>query len=351
LLTVFGIAIGVGLIVSLGAITQGMVQELTSFASQGGAELLAMQADVASMDYSVIEERVGRAIAGLPQVQDVSGIMWGVSSGEDVPFLVVFGLDPNSRAIRHFRLTEGRGIQRRNEAMLGRTAAESLKKAVGDVIRLPGGLFQITGIYETGLAYEEGGAVIALGDAQSAFQKPRQVSMYQIKVRDPDQVEVVRDLIEHRFGDHVSVSMAASFIEDSADIKNMEAMLGAIFLLAIVVGSIVVTNTMVMTVLERTREIGTLRAVGWRQSRVLWMILSESLLLSAIAAGGGLLIGAGFTAGLQAIPGIGLLLSASYTPQIIIQAVGISLFLGAVGGLYPAWRASRLRPVEALRYE
>jgi putative ABC transport system permease protein len=128
-------------------------------------------------------------------------------------------------------------------------------------------------------------------------------------------------------------------------------MLEAIFALAIVVGGVVVTNTMVMAVLERTREIGTLRAVGWRQKRVLWMILSESLLLSLLAAGLGILVGVVFTTGLQAIPGFGMLITGVYTPQVIAQAVGVSLFLGAAGGLYPAWRASRLRPVEALRYE
>ena len=192
---------------------------------------------------------------------------------------------------------------------------------------------------------------MALPDAQAAFEKPRQVSLLQIKVRDPDQVEAVRAQIEERFGDDVSVSTTATFIENSSDIQNTRAMLGAIFALAVLVGGVVVTNTMVMAVMERTREIGTLRALGWRQSRVLWMILSESLLLGLIAAGLGILVGMGLGAGLGAIPGFGAFISAAYTPQIIIQAVLVSLFLGAIGGLYPAWHASRLRPVEALRYE
>jgi putative ABC transport system permease protein len=287
----------------------------------------------------------------MPEIEDVSGIVWGFSAGQDVPFLFVFGVEPNGRAIRHFRIVEGERIHGRGEIMLGQAAAESLKKQVGDVIGLPGGVFRVTGIYETGVAYEEGGGVMALRDAQTAFQKPRQVSMYQIKLRDPTQAEAVRARIEERFGDDVSVSMAADFIENTADIQNMRAMLGAIFVLAILVGGVVVTNTMVMAVLERTREIGTLRALGWRQVRVLWMILSESLLLSLIAAGLGLLVGIGFTGGLRAIPAYGNFVTAVYTPQVIVQAIMVSVFLGAAGGLYPAWHASRLRPVEALRYE
>jgi ABC-type antimicrobial peptide transport system permease subunit len=351
LLTMGGIAIGVGLIVSLGAITEGIIRDFTALTAQGGAELIAMQADVADMGYSAIEERIGYAIAAMPEVEDVSGIVWGFSSGQDMPFLIIFGMDPNGRAIRHFRTVEGERIHGRGEVMLGQAAADTLDKQVGDVMTLPGGVFRVTGIYETGVAYEEGGGVMALRDAQTAFQKPRQVSLYQIKVRDPSQAEAVRAQIEARFGDDVSVSTAATFIENTSDIQNTKAMLGAIFALAILVGGVVVTNTMVMAVLERTREIGTLRAVGWRQLRVLWMILSESLLLSLVAAGLGMLVGVGFTAGLRAIPGFGTFITATYTPQVIAQAVGISLFLGATGGLYPAWHASRLRPVEALRYE
>ena len=351
LLTMGGIAIGVGLIVALGAITEGIIRDFTALAAQGGAELIAMQSNVADMGYSVIEERVGHAIGAMPEVDDVSGVVWGFSIGQDVPFLIIFGMDPNSGAIQHFQIVEGERIQGRGELMLGKAAADTLKKQVGDVIRLPGGIFRVTGVYETGIGYEEGGGVMALPDAQAAFDKPRQVSMLQIKVHDPDQVEAVRAKIENRFGDDVSVSTTATFIESSSDIQNTKAMLGAIFVLAVLVGGVVVTNTMVMAVIERTREIGTLRALGWRQSRVLWMILSESLLLGLIAAGLGVLVGVGLSAGLGAIPGYGGILSAVYTPRVIVQAVAISLFLGAIGGLYPAWYASRLRPVEALRYE
>jgi ABC-type antimicrobial peptide transport system permease subunit len=351
LLTMGGIAIGVGLIVSLGAITEGVIQDFTAFAAQGGAELVATQANVADMGYSVIEERVGHAIAAMPEVADVSGTVWGFSMGKDAPFLIIFGMDPNGSAIRHFRIVEGEPIRGRGEIMLGKTAADTLEKQVGDVMKLPGGAFRVTGIYETGIGYEEGGGVMALRDAQAAFEKPRQVSLLQIKVHDPDQVETIRARIEERFGDDVSVATTATFIESSSDIQNTKAMLGAIFVLAILVGGVVVTNTMVMAVMERTREIGTLRALGWRQARVLWMILGESLLLSLIAAGLGILVGAGLTAGLKAIPGYGGLITAAYTLQVVVQAVAISLFLGASGGLYPAWYASRLRPVEALRYE
>ena len=351
LLTIGGIAIGVGFIVSLGAMADGMLREMSAYVGGGGAQLVAVQQGVADMGYSVIEERVGRAIAAMPQVEDVSGTVWGVSTGADQPMLFMIGAEMKSHVLNRYHILEGTSIRRRGETLLGKTAADTLEKRVGDVMSLPGGVYRVVGIFETGVAYEDNAAVIALEDDQSEFQQPRQVSLYQITVKDFDQVETVRRQIEDRFAEDVSVSMAAEFVENSADFQNFQAMLGALFAMALVVGGVVVTNTMVMAVMERTREIGTLRALGWRQSRILWLILSESLLLSLLAAGAGILAGIGLNSLLATISGVGGLLAAHYSLRIFVQAVVVSLLLGLAGGLYPAWHASRLRPVEALRYE
>ena len=131
----------------------------------------------------------------------------------------------------------------------------------------------------------------------------------------------------------------------------MSAMMWAISAMAILVGGIGMANTMFMSVFERTREIGTLRALGWRRRRVLWTVLKESFVLSLI----GVLIGVAFSAllsfTLRLIPMWGEALTIILSGALLLQALIIALALGALGGLYPAWRASKLSPVEALRYE
>ncbi|MDW8072383.1 MAG: ABC transporter permease [Anaerolineae bacterium] len=351
LLTMIGIAIGSALILSLGAITEGSIQQLNAFVSRGGAELVAVQAGVADMGYSVVDERVGRAIAAMPEVAYVSGILWGVSTGEKLPFLFILGIDPADPSLSRYRIVQGRYIMARHEVMLGHTAARNLKKKVGDTIILPGGVYRVVGIFETGTAYEDAAGVIALREAQRAFQKRHQVSLYQIKLRDPSQAQAVRDRIEARLGDEVSVSLSATFGENLTDFQNAQAMMNAVFALALIVGGIVVTNTMMMSVMERTREIGTLRALGWCRARVLWMVLSEALVLSGLAGGIGLLVGFALTRMLQSVPDFGAFLTAVYTPQLVGQSLAIALLLGLAGGLYPAWCAAQLQPVEALRYE
>jgi len=106
-----------------------------------------------------------------------------------------------------------------------------------------------------------------------------------------------------------------------------------------------------MSVLERTREIGVLRALGWRRRRVLGMILRESLALGAVGGACGILMGVGLAGLLRLVPGTWGAIEPLYTPQLFAQAMVVAMVAGVVGGLYPAWRATRLRPVEALRYE
>ena len=108
---------------------------------------------------------------------------------------------------------------------------------------------------------------------------------------------------------------------------------------------------MMMSVFERTQEIGVLRALGWRRGRVLRMVIAESLAISLLAGAAGLVIGVALGGLLQLAPLYGPFLKTTYTPDLFVQALAFALALGAIGGLYPAWRATRLQPIEALRYE
>jgi putative ABC transport system permease protein len=106
-----------------------------------------------------------------------------------------------------------------------------------------------------------------------------------------------------------------------------------------------------MSVYERTREIGTLRAVGWRRRRVLAMVLKESVVLSLLGALVGFVSAIAFLWLMQFIPIWGDYMGITLSANLLSTTLLIALLLGAIGGIYPAWRASNLSPVEALRYE
>jgi ABC-type antimicrobial peptide transport system permease subunit len=209
----------------------------------------------------------------------------------------------------------------------------------------------VVGIVETGSTYEDGGAIISLSEAQQLLKKPHQVMLMSIKLKDPAQTEVVRARLAAEYPKLV-FARSAEFTENLSDMENMRVMFNAIFLLTLLVGSIALMNTMVMSIYERTREIGVLRAVGWRASMVLREMLAESLILTLSSGALGFVSAWLLIAGMRAMPSLGVMReSFAITPVVAGEALALCLVLGVVGGLYPAWRATRLSPVEALRYE
>jgi ABC-type antimicrobial peptide transport system permease subunit len=349
-LTILGIAIGLASVVTLSGLTDGFMGQYSQLVSGGEADLTARQANASGIGYSTIADRAGRQIAMLPGVESVSGAVMGIVQTEQMPFFIIMGYSPYEPAINHFKMVEGRLISGNREIMIGRPAAALLQVGVGDIMRLKDVGFRVVGIFETGVTWEEGSGIISLRDAQSLFGKPRQVTMLYINVNDPQQAESIRHTIQSAFPE-IAVAPSSEFVESGPEMQSMNAMMWAISAMAILVGGIGMANTMFMSVFERTREIGTLRALGWRRRRVLWAVLKESLVLSLI----GVLIGVAFSAmlslTLRLIPMWGEALTIILSAALLLQALIIALALGALGGVYPAWRASKLSPVEALRYE
>jgi len=349
LLTVIGIGIAIMAIVLLGAMGDGVIESVSGMAGGGGAQLVGSETD-ASMDLSKIDEGVVRRIAMLPGVRAAEGFLTGYTALGDLPFFIVFGYQPRGLGIRDFPIVEGQGLTANRQIILGRVAAENLGKEVGQVLRIFESSFKIVGIYETGVAFEDGGGVLTLRDAQRLFGQPHKVSFMAVWLEDAKQAELVEQQIETRFPE-VSLSKASDFAEGLTDMQMMEASTWGIAMMALIVGGLGMTNTMVMSVFERTREIGVLRAMGWSKHRVLGMIVRESVALSLLGGIAGIVTGVVLGMVLSMSPEMQGWIRMVYSVGLFAQALFTALGLGILGGVYPAWRASNLQPVEALRYE
>jgi ABC-type antimicrobial peptide transport system permease subunit len=315
------------------------------------SEIMLRQADVADTSLSAIDQRVGAKIAAMPEVSHVSGsVMTAVMMPEAGGFFILQGFAPNELSIQRFTIIDGRPLTSNHQIILGGTVAEALNKKAGDTIDLSGVRFRIVGIYESGVSWEELGGVITLRDAQSFMGRPRKVTMYAVKLNDPDQAEAIVDEINQQFPE-VHATLSGDFLEQMPDMESSDAMMGAISFLAIVIGGVGVLNAMLMAVYERTREIGVFRALGWRRFSILSMILREALLLGLLGGFAGIALAIGLVYMLQMVPAVGSMLTPLWEPDIFIRAIGVALALGLAGGLYPAFRATRLEPIEALRYE
>ncbi len=350
-LTTLAIGVGIATIVALGGLSAGFIESFNALAMGGEADLVAVEADISDMGYSTVDERVGARLSTLPDVEAVAGIGIAFEMSEKNPLLVILGYHPRQFAIRRFRIVEGEPLTANRQVIVGHQAAEVIGVDVGDTLRMLDSGFRVVGIYETGAALEDNGVVVSLRDAQRLAGRPRQVSMYVIKLRDPERAEAVRAKLNTNFAE-IDVSLTAEFAENLPDFQSMEMMVEQISFLAIIIGGVGMLNTMLMSVLERTREIGVLRALGWRRRQVIGMILLEALMLGTVGGACGILLGMGMAWGLTQLPGvIGGMLTPRYNVEMLGQALALALVTGGMGGIYPAWRATRMQPVEALRYE
>jgi ABC-type antimicrobial peptide transport system permease subunit len=349
-LTSLGMAVGIAAIIALNAMTEGFIDDFTALAMGSEVDLMAIEADASDMGYSTIDERVGARLSTLPEVESVSGVGFAFASTDEMFIFFMMGYHPRESAIQHFRIVEGQPLSTNRQIILGRQSAETLGLEVGDTMRVLDSSFRVAGIFETGVAFEESGGVITLRDSQRLSGRPHQVSMYGIKVRDPEKVDEVRSYLAANFPE-IDVSLSSEFAENLPDMQSMDQMVGQIAFLAVLLGGVGMLNTMLMSVLERTREIGVLRALGWRRRQVVGMILREALALGVIGGVVGILLGMGLAGMIGLIPGVGEMIKPSYSFQLFLLALAVATVTGVLGGLYPALRATRMQPVEALRHE
>ncbi len=350
LITVAGLGLGVGFIVSLIAVVDGFSALFGQLGAAGEVELMVEQAKASDASFSVIDERLADKIAMRDDIRSVSKLVLGMSSAPGLPFFIVFGLDPHEQFIEHYRVVEGSPIDRPKEIMLGRTAARSLKREVGELLAISGSSYRISGIFENGVAFEDSGGVMSLTDAQKLFRKPGQVSFMGISVMDPSRAGDIAADLEQVYPE-LMVAKVSKFTERMNDLQVTNAMLDALILITMLVGGVVMMNAMLMSVFERTQEIGVLRALGWSRARVVGMVAVEALALSILSAAAGIGIGVVLASAFALEPTMGAFLLPTYSPELFLRVTVLAVVLSVVGAVYPTLRAAGLRPVEALRYE
>ncbi len=350
-LTLSAIGLTVGSIIALEGMVRGTVSTFDTMFMAGNAEVMLRQADVADTSLSAIDERTAARIAAMSDVKSTSGIVISaVMMPESNLFLIILGYAPNEPAIQRFKIVDGKPLASNHQVMVGRAIADSLKKGVGDTIELSGIRYRICGIYESNASWEEMGGVLTLRDAQILTGRPRKVTLLAVKLKEPKQAEAFVEKINNTFPE-IHAAVSGEFVDQMPDMQSMDSMIAGISILAVLIGGVGVLNTMLMSVFERTREIGVLRALGWRSRQVLFLIIREALILGLIGGVAGILIAFALGYALQQIPMYGYALRPVWEWDIFVRAFAVSFILGLVGGIYPAYRATRLTPIEALRYE
>jgi putative ABC transport system permease protein len=238
-----------------------------------------------------------------------------------------------------------------HEAILGSRAAASNDAAPGSTVTIDEERFRVVGVYRSDDVMTNSGAYAPLRTVREIARTPGVVTGVWVEAETGTDAAALASAIEDRFPTLVTVSGVEDFGKVDQGIAIMDALDLAVTVLAVGVGAIAVMNTMIMAVFERTREFGILRAVGWRGSRIMRLVVTEAVFLCLVAAVFGTVFGVLATRGVMLIEEVQGLLEPRYTVDVFVRAVLIAAGVGLVGALYPAYRAVRLSPMEALRHE
>jgi putative ABC transport system permease protein len=351
-LTVLGISVGITTVVALGVVTEGMKQTSGQLISTGGADFMVAQNGAADFSFSTVRQSEWDRIARRPDVASAIGVLYNITSVGSNPYFPEMGIRPDQLSAVLGKPAAGTLLTgAASEIVLGRAAARALRASVGDTVTLGTTQLRVAGIFDTSSTFTGGGGYLPLATVQRIASKPGTVTAVYVTVAPGARAKSVAASIERDEPTLATISSVSDYGKVDQGIAMLDAVQLAITLLAVGIGAIGVTNTMVMSVLERTREIGILRAVGWSRRRILASVLGEGVVLCLVAAVVGMLLGVLAAQAIVLVPSISSFLTPVYSPAVFVRAAGIALLVGLAGAAYPALRATRLTPMEALRHE
>jgi putative ABC transport system permease protein len=387
-LTVLGIVIGVGAVIAMLAIGSGAQNAITGSISSIGTNLLFVLSGSSNNEVRNPKPlTLGDAQAiqdpfAAPAVLSVAPVLQGnveVSFGGKSAQTQGNGATPDYEQVRNVELSEGSFISEAN--MLGRAAVAVIgpdtadnilgrhEGVTGETIRIEGQPYRIIGVTVarggSGFSNQDDRVIVPLTTAQARLFRRSgrdQVDMIMVQATGAEQVsnaqQEIADILRTRHRtpvgeDDFTIFTQEDFLSTARTITDvLTIFLGGIAAISLLVGGIGIMNIMLVSVTERTREIGLRKALGARKRDILVQFLTESSLLSLVGGLIGILLG-----WLLALL-VGVIARASnadLTPAVSLDAILLAtLFSAAVGlffGLYPAKRAADLEPVEALRYE
>ncbi len=384
-LTMLGVIIGVASVIALMAIGNGFSEDITGQISSIGSNLLTISTDPeASGGYPALSMADVAALADPLNAPDITEVSATVQSNQTVVFggeeknTAVAGITENTlsmSSLDEFQLGDGLtqndiDLQSR-VAVLGAGIASDLygsEYPIGTQIKINGVSYEVVGVLEEsggGLAGNTDDTIyIPITTAQSRLSTSRTrdgqkaVTFITAQAAGAEQVEAAIEQVtetlreQHNiaFGDDDDFGIfdQSSLLDTINTVTaSLTAFLGAIAAIALVVGGIGIMNIMLVSVTERTREIGIRKAIGALRRDILLQFLLESMMLSLLGGFLGIILGWA----ISMAAGAAFDLTMVIAPETVLLSVSFAAGVGLIFGIYPAWRASNLRPIEALRYE
>lgn len=355
LLTLGGIGMAIGAFVGLVGFSSAFEQAWMRIYSSSGTDIAVIQQTFLSTS---LDESLDAKLKALPEVAQVAPVIYNLMDLTPEVNAVAYGWKADSYEFESLDVLAGRRFRDgQPDVMLGNLLADELRKKPGDTLEIEGASFTVCGIYHAGSALEADAVIMPLDQIQKLSSLQGKVSTFHVRLRpvpkrvSPEEYQRRAQAQIEGIAPGLRAVPAAERASNNQLVKLAQASAWGTSSIALLIGILGIANTMAMSVFERTKEIGILRALGWKRHQVLALIELEA---AALGLGGGLL---GVVLGwcalhvLAALPQTATIVSAMISWPLLAEALGIAILAGLVAGALPAWRGAQLSPVAALRHD
>jgi putative ABC transport system permease protein len=350
----FAVAIAVMAVVTLDVTSSGLEQSAAAIISVGKANFTVVQKGAADTLASTIDVNELARLRRTPGVASAVGVLVETQHiNADNPVFIEIGISPSDLTTFGVKVVAGHpySATAAHEVMLGWTAAANLGLTVGDRFNANGTWNTVTGIYSTGNAFGDAGSMFPLPAIQGYNRVAGIVTLVFVKVTKGAAPAAVAARVDYDQPELTTIRTAAQFGRADRDLVYLQAAVNGSTVLAILIGAVIIGNTMLLSLFERTREFGLLRAVGWTRRRTVGLLLGESVLLALIGAALGVALSFVIALVLENLPALRGVLHPDFTQGAFWRALFTALVMTLVGAVYPTTRAALLSPLRALSYE
>ena len=349
---ILAVAIGVSLVLVLVGLARGSLDETADRIKNVGADIIFQGPDSSpflALNSGVLSERLAGRLTEVPGVASAAPVLTGrITKLKDVPKLVmIFGVDQTSynRIGRGIEIVEGRGLEDPLDLVVDTVLAEADHIALGDKLTILNREFEVVGICRAGAGVR---MYMGLSAMQMATANQGKASFFFVNVDEGANVADVAAALETRFEGYQVTALEGFSEAMRENALGLKEFIRAISVFATLISFLVILLAMYTTIIERTREIGVLKALGAGKLFIIRLVMAESFLICSM----GVLAGFVLT-----LVGRAMLLSAFPTltvdliPEWFLFAGSLGIVGGLLGAVYPAYRAAKLDPVEALSFE
>ena len=345
-----GIALGVATMLSVVGLLGGAVKMFERIL-RSDAEMVVFEKNVSDLFFSNVPVSLVDELERQPFVKEAQPVLFAIVTAPDRPVVTCFGIRAEDGRLRKAGWLSGSiaGFQG-EDVVLGERAADFLKAKAGDWVELGQGKHQVAGVVRMENGFENGGVFMPLAACQTAFHKEGVSSVITVALADGHDSAEVKQWIE---SEHPRMTALENeeFSRSYSQFKILKTTAWVVGGCAFLLGGLSVTNTMILSVFSRIKEIAIARVCGFSRAQVAGMIFGESLAVCAFGIAGGWLLSLGGLRVLREVPQLQGYIEPNVGWQEIAAAAALALGTALAGALYPAWYAARLKPAQALRFE